>query len=98
MTRQEALEHYLKSMKAGQKSYRAAVMHGKYPYPQVLDEILDESMDAGRVELGVVEIPAEQIVGTKTAGRKNTFADNFMPMMPPETEFGMKWFSSAWPT
>ena len=91
MTRQEALEHYLKSMKAGQKSYRAAVMHGKYPYPQVLDEILDESMDAGRVELGVVEIPAEQIVGTKTAGRKNTFADNFMPMMPPETEFGMKW-------
>ena len=91
MTRQEALEHYLKSMKAGQKSYRAAVMRGKYPYPQVLDEILDESMDAGRVELGIVEIPSEQIVGTKTAGRKNTFADNFMPMMPPETEFGVKW-------
>ena len=91
MTRQEALEHYLKSMKAGQKSYRAAVMRGKYPYPQVLDEILDESMDAGRVELGVVEIPSDQIVGTKTAGRKNTFADNFMPMMPPETEFGVKW-------
>ena len=83
MTRQEALEHYLKSLKAGQKSYRSAVMHGRYPYPQVLDEILDESMDAGRVELGIVEIPSEQIVGTKTAGRKNTFADNFMPLMEP---------------
>ena len=91
MTRQEALEHYLKSLKAGQKSYRSAVMHGRYPYPQVLDEILDESMDAGRVELGIVEIPSEQIVGTKTAGRKNTFADNFMPLMEPETEFGVKW-------
>ena len=41
MNRQDALEQYLKAMKAGQKSYRSAVVHGKYPYPQVLDEILD---------------------------------------------------------
>jgi len=89
--RQEALEHYLSAMKQGQKCYRSDVMHGRYPYPQVLDEILDESMVAGRVELGLVEIPAEQIVGTKTAGRKSTFASNFMPLMPPETEFAVKW-------
>ena len=91
MNRQDALEQYLKAMKAGQKSYRSAVVHGKYPYPQVLDEILDESMIAGRVDLGVVEIPMDQIVGTKTAGRKNTFAANFMPLMSPETEFATKW-------
>ena len=91
MSRQEALDQYQKSLKAGQKCYRNAVLHGKYPYPQVLDEILDESMNAGRLEIGLVEIPMEQIVGTKTAGRKSTFAANFMPLMPPDTDFGGKW-------
>ena len=91
MLRQEAAEQYVKALKAGQKCYRNAVLHGKYPYPQVLDEILNESMNAGRVELGLVEIPTDQIVGTKTAGRKSTFASNFMPLLPAETEFGAKW-------
>ena len=91
MYRQEAADQYAKSLKAGQKCYKNAVLHGKYPYPQVLDEIMDESLNAVRVEMGLVEIPSEQIVGTKTAGRKSTFAANFMPLVPAETEFGSKW-------
>ena len=91
MSQQEAMEQYQKALKVGQKCYRSAILHGKYPYPQVLDEILDESMNAGRFELGLVEIPTEQIVGTKTVGRKSTFAANFMPLMPPDTEFAGKW-------
>jgi hypothetical protein len=67
------------------------VLHGKYPYPQVLDEIMDESLNAGRVEMGLVEIPSEQIVGTKTAGRKSTFAANFMPLVGEDSEFAAKW-------
>ena len=91
MLRQEAIEQYQRAQKMGQRYYRNAVLHGKYPYPQVLDEIFDESMNAGQMEMGLVEIPTDQIVGTKTAGRKSTFAGNFMPMIPPETEFGAKW-------
>ena len=91
MLRQEASEQYLRALKQGQKCYRSAILHGKYPYPQVLDEILDESMNAAQVEMGMVEIPADQIVGTKTAGRKSSFAANFMPLMPLESEFGAKW-------
>ena len=91
MSRKEAMEQYTKALKLGQKNYRSCVLHGRYPYPQVLDEILDDSMAAGRVELGVVEIPTEQIVGTKAVGRKSAFAANFMPLLPVNTEFGSKW-------
>ena len=79
MNRQEALEQYNKALKLGQKNYRDCVLHGRYPYPQVLDEILlDDSLVAGRVDMGVLEIPTEQIVGTKTTGRRSAFAANFM--------------------
>lgn len=87
----EASEQYDYALKQGQKYYRTCVMHGQYPYPQVLDELIDESMCAGHESLGIVDIPAELIVGTKSVGRKNSFAGNFMPLLPHETEFGSKW-------
>ena len=88
---QEAAEWYAKALKLGQKDHRECVHKGRYPYPQVLDEILDDSMIAGRVDLGVIEIPTEKIVGTKTSGRKNAFSANFMPLLPEDTEFALKW-------
>lgn len=91
MSLTEAMDHYKHALKIGQKDYRADVLRGRYPYPQVLDEILDESMCAGRVDLGLIEIPTEQIVGTKSAGRKSAFASTFMPLLPIDTEFGAKW-------
>ena len=57
MGRQEAMEQYTKSLKLGQKNYKEQIIRGKYPYPQVLDEILDENMVAGRADMGVLEIP-----------------------------------------
>ena len=87
----EAQAQYAAALKAGQKCYREAVIKGEYPYPQVLDEILDEHLAAGRQELGVINIPTDAIVGTKSQGRRNAFAANFMPLLPMESEFGMKW-------
>ena len=92
LNRQEALEQYNKALKLGQKNYRDCVLHGRYPYPQVLDEILlDDSLVAGRVDMGVLEIPTEQIVGTKTTGRRSAFAANFMPLLDADSEFAFKW-------
>ena len=91
MSLTEAIEQYKRALKQGQKDYRADVLRGRYPYPQVLDEVLVESMCAGRVELGLVEVPLEQIVGTKSAGRKSAFSSSFMPLLPLETEFSNKW-------
>ena len=93
MSRQQANEQYREALKLGQKYHKKCVVQGSYPYLQVLDEILDDSLVAGRINLGILEIPMEQIVGTKTAGRRNAFAANFMPLLPVDSEFGAKWIS-----
>jgi len=91
MSRQEAIAQYNSALKRGRKTYKQCVLQGRYPYPQVLDEILRETMTAGNVDLGVIEIPASQVVGTKTSGRHNVFSADFMPLMEPDTEFAAKW-------
>lgn len=91
MSIQEAFEQYRDALKAGKNCYKNAVLNGQYPYLQVLDVILEDSMVAGRVNLGVIEIPTEQIAGTKTDGRQNAFASNFMPLLPEKSEFATKW-------
>lgn len=91
MSIQEAFEQYRDALKSGKSCYKNAVLSGQYPYLQVLDVILEDSMVAGRVNLGVIEIPTEQIVGTKTDGRQNAFASNFMPLLPEKSEFATKW-------
>ena len=91
MSQLEASNKYAQALKAGQKTYRECVLKGRYPYLQILDEILSDSMVAGQVDLGVIDIPADQIVGTKTVGRRTAFAADFMPLLAPDTEFASKW-------
>lgn len=59
----------------------------------VLDDILKEKkLTAVReIPLGLVQIPAELIVGTKTAGRSTSFSKSFYPTLGPNTEFAEKW-------
>ena len=82
MSLQDSVEQYSLALKLGQKNYRECVARGMYPYPQVLDEILDEGTVAGVVDIGIVNIPSELICGTKSGGRRNAFAANFMPLLP----------------
>lgn len=82
---------YSRALKLGEKGYRNAVTKGEYPYLPALDDILACVNIYMEEKLGVVDIPLDQIVGTKTAGRQNAFAVNFMPLMEPETEFAWKW-------
>lgn len=89
--RAEASEQYKIALKAGQKNYKDCVLRGKYPYPQVLDDILMDSMVSGQVELGISEIPSDLIIGTKVKGRKNAFSASFMPLLDASTEFANKW-------
>ena len=84
-------QYYDEALKAGRKEYRSCVSKGEYPYLSVLNEILSESKLSGGVDLGVMQIPAEFIVGAKNAGRTNLFARNFMPLAGPDTEFAGKW-------
>lgn len=87
----ESAENYQEALKAGRKYHRQCVQDGTYPYLQVLDEILPDYMTAGEVNLGLIEIPIDKIVGTKTRGRTNVFSANFMPLLPEGSEFSIKW-------
>lgn len=91
--RTESAEHYQKALKTGQKEYRHCVHHGIDPYLQVLDDLLPAYQDTSEVNLGLIRIPIEKIVGTKTEGRTNAFSAGFLPLLPEDSEFGLKWKS-----
>ena len=87
------LEEYNKAYKLGKKDYQARMMRGEKPTLKVLDEILPERGTYSEIPLGLVQIPIDQIVGTKTEGRSSAFAGNFMPILRESTEFAHKWSS-----
>lgn len=86
-----AATDYTAAFKQGRKSYQAALTRGEYPYLPVLDDILSYTEIASIDNLGLIDIPLSKIIGTKTEGRTNAFANNFMPLLPEDSEFGMKW-------
>jgi basic membrane lipoprotein Med (substrate-binding protein (PBP1-ABC) superfamily) len=86
-------EDYSKAFKAGKKDYQARMLRGIRPTLQILDDILPEKGSYSEVQLGLVQIPTEQIVGTKTVARSNSFAGNFMPILRESSEFAVKWES-----
>lgn len=86
-----AVEDYGKAYKMGKKDYQARMMRGQQPTLQVLDDILPAKGTFSEVPLGLVQIPMDQIVGTKHGGRSNAFAANFMPILRENTEFASKW-------
>ncbi len=88
-----AANDYITALKQGRRSYRSALSKGEYPYLPVLDEMISYT-EVGSIEnLGIMDIPLSKIVGTKTVGRSNAFANNFMPLLPENSEFGLKWSS-----
>lgn len=86
-----SIEAYQAANKSAQKAYRSALNKGEYPYLSSLDDFLPYEKTAGEKYIGLVEIPLDLVVGTKTAGRQNSFANNFMPLLGDETEFAYKW-------
>lgn len=80
----EAANDYNKAMKLGKKEGECV---------PVLDDILKEkNITAPReIPLGIVQIPSELLVGTKTAGRSSAFSKSFYPLLKEDTEFAAKW-------
>ena len=93
MVPQTALDEYAQALRFGQKEYRELLMAGRPPHPAVLEEILPEISTETVMDVGLVEIPAERIVGTTTAGRITAFTASFRPLLDAKSEFGTKWIS-----
>lgn len=84
-------EDYGKAFRLAKKDYQLRMIRGMKPTLQVLDDILPEKGSYSEVPLGLVQIPIDQIVGTKNEGRSNSFSGNFMPLLRENTEFASKW-------
>ena len=93
MIRTEAIDEYRKALKAGQREYKELVAAGKEPYPAVLDELLPECVTHPTQIVGLIEIPTDRIVGTKSAGRISAFTAGFLPLLEENSEFGAKWIN-----
>ena len=80
----EALADYNKALRLGKREGKSL---------PVLDDILKEKKitAAREIPLGLVQIPSEQLVGTKTAGRSAAFSKSFYPLLKDSTEFAGKW-------
>ena len=84
---------YREALKKGQKEKKNRINEGKDPYLPALDDLVSNDKIITEINLGVMQVPAEFFVGTKTPSRANAFAANFMPLLAPDTEFGIKWQS-----
>lgn len=85
-------DEYKNAKRLADKQIKKARREGRYPYLPSLDDILDEEgYKLSSRNLGVVEIPVNDIAGTKTITRSNAFSCGFMPAMDPDSEFAYKW-------
>ena len=85
------LDEYAHALKLGQREVAELSARGKSTNPVVLDEILPDNSTNVVQDLGVLEIPSQQIIGTKSAGRITAFSPSFLPLLSPQSEFANKW-------
>ena len=85
------LYYYSDALKLGQKAARAAAAKGQSAYLPSLNELVPAERIHSGTSLGLVQIPSEFVIGTLTRSRKESFAVNFMPILPESSEFAAKW-------
>ncbi|MGL5174011.1 MAG: BMP family ABC transporter substrate-binding protein, partial [Olsenella sp.] len=85
------IEDYARARKLGLRQRNQDLAAGRYPYVPAFDDLFATQDLGAEVPMGVMEIPVALVAGTRTKGRQNTFASNFMPLLGADTEFAMKW-------
>lgn len=93
MLQTDAAELYGQALKQGIRNQRECIAKQLDPCPKVLDDILNENDISYKVDLGLLEIPSELIVGTRSKGRIAAFSSNFMPLLSSDSEFAHKWIN-----
>ena len=91
MLAENMLAEYEKAHKLALKEQKERSAKGLPLTVAVLDEIIGEDSTLSVVDVGLVEIPTDKIVGTKSAGRIHAFTPSFLPVLDDNTEFAAKW-------
>ena len=82
---------YNDARRQGERARRWATVSGRNPYLTSMEEYVSSSDIAAEHDLGIHEIPLYLYAGTRTRGRQNAFAENFMPLLEESSEFAKKW-------
>ena len=84
-------KYYSRARQKGLKAYTQALKDGTDPYLPVLEEMVPNINAMSRVSLGILSVPLYRVVGSVSQGRSYAFANNFMPILDVNSEFGAKW-------
>ena len=88
----EIMQQYIIANDKAARSQRSNAKQSTIKHPVVLENILDRNKIACKIELGVMEIPTNQIVGIVVADQREAlYASNFMPLSRANTEFAKTW-------
>ncbi|MDD6877274.1 MAG: BMP family ABC transporter substrate-binding protein [Clostridiaceae bacterium] len=87
----EAMEIYERARKLGTRDYNTHVSHGENGHVAVLSDRIGQCDILAYLRQPLREITLSRVVGTYTASRAQSFATNFMPLLPFRSEFGAKW-------
>ena len=84
-------EEYDRARKRGQKEFAARRACGESGLIPVLDSKREENGVLAFIAQPMRAISLNRVVGTYQVSRANSFAANFMPLLPSDTEFANKW-------
>ena len=88
----EVMQQYIIANDKAARAQRSSAKQPPIKHPVVLENILDRNKVAYKIELGVLEIPTNQIVGIAAADQRELlYASNFMPLSKANTEFANTW-------
>ena len=88
---EQAKEAYLSAHREAKSRHAREAGAGASGYLPALEEILEEAPIYAERRVGVEAVPLGQIAGTVSLTRARTFAPEFLPLPPEESEFAMKW-------
>lgn len=84
ITLSDAITEYDRALKLGKREGTPVAS---------LDDLLAEKNEqiVSEIPLGIVQVPSELLVGTKTNGRSSALSKSFYPLLKERTEFASKW-------
>lgn len=87
----EVWERYSAAQNQAQRVLRKSVNNGTVNELPVLENVLKNENVAGEVELGVYEIPVNQILGIAGETEKELYTSDFLPVSSVKSGFAEKW-------
>ena len=92
----EVWSRYYQAQAQAKKEIRKAEKLGLENCPKELKQELESRKVANTVELGVIEIPVSQIVGTAAVDEKNLYSPDFLPVASADSPYAEQCASCIW--